>query len=163
MNGMVVIEFTPPRDAPAHVRDSIVVKGRPFKVGEKATVSAELAFACQNGMAGWWKVHSGEPKARAPIPVAVPKEVARAQSLAAQSMEVNGARALSALPVLSEGAIKALRQGAKDADKALEDGVFDGEVALIAVLLHTMGEGERAAKYAERAVRVANAKAQAAQ
>ena len=61
-----------------------------------------------------------------------------------------------------EAAIKALRGKGADADKALESGDFDAEAALIAVLLHTIGEADRAKVYAERAQRVANAKTVAA-
>lgn len=159
MSGMVTIEYNPPKDAPAHAVKAINVKGRIFEAGVKVICEPHIAAACLNGMTGWWKVHSGEPKARAPIAAATPKDVGRAQAMAAQSMEVNGARALSALPVLSEGAVKALRMKGAEADKALDDGAFDGEAALIAVLLHTIGESDRAKVYAERAQRVANARA----
>lgn len=159
---MVTIEYTPPKGAPAHVASAINVKGRLFEAGAKVVCDPHLAHSCLNGMDGWWKVHSGEPKAKAAIQSATAKDVGRAQALAAQSMEVNGSRALSALPVLSEAAIKALRGKGSDADKALEAGDFDGEAALIAVFLHTVGETDRAKVYAERAQRVANAKTVAA-
>lgn len=159
MSGMVTIEYTPPKSAPAHVANEVNVKGRIFPVGVKVICEPHIAAACLNGMDGWWKVHSGEPKARAPIAAATPKDVGRANATAAQSMEVNGSRALSALPVLSEAAIKALRLKGSEADKMLDDGAFDKEAALIAVLLHTIGEADRAKLYAERAQRVANAAA----
>lgn len=156
---MVTLEYTPPKDAPAHAAKAINVKGRVFAAGVKVICEPHIAAACINGMEGWWKVHSGEPKARAPIAAATPKDVGRANATAAQSMEVNGSRALSALPVLSEAAIKALRLKGAEADKLLDDGAFDKEAALIAVLLHTIGEADRAKLYAERAQRVANAAA----
>lgn len=158
---MVTIEYTPPKGAPAHVAGSVNVKGRVFAAGVRVICEPYIAAACLNGMDGWWKVHSGEPKAKAPIASVTPKDVGRANAIAAQSMEVNGARALSALPVLSEGAIKALRMKGAEADKALDDGAFDAEASLIAVLLHTIGEADRAKVYAERAQRVANARAAA--
>lgn len=159
MSGMVTIEYTPPKGAPAHNAKAINVKGRVFVANEKVICDPHLAYSCINGMDGWWKVYSGEPKARAPIVATTPKDVGRANATAAQSMEVNGARALSALPVLSEAAVKALRLKGAEADKALDDGTFDKEAALIAVFLHTIGESDRAKVYAERAQRVANAAA----
>lgn len=159
MSGMVTIEYTPPKGAPTHVANEVNVKGRIFAAGVKIICEPHIAAACLSGMDGWWKVHSGEPKARAPIAAATPKDVGRANATAAQSMEVNGARALSALPVLSEAAVKALRLKGAEADKALDDGTFDREAALIAVFLHTIGEADRAKVYAERAQRVANAAA----
>ena len=156
---MCRIEFTPPRDAPPHVRDAITVKGRPFPVGKVVEVEDFVAAACINGMAGWWKVHSGEPKPRPTVKVSEVKAVARAQAQVAQSMTVDGGRALQSLPALSPAAIKALASKGAEADEALKGGAFDEEAGLIAIFLWTVGEKERAVKYADRAQAVANAKA----
>jgi hypothetical protein len=74
-------------------------------------------------------------------------------------MTVDGGRALQSLPALSPAAIKALASKGAEADEALKGGAFDEEAGLIAIFLWTVGEKERAVKYADRAQAVANAKA----